>query len=97
MRDPAATIISVRGKFGGVCMPRFYFHVRDGVDCDDDEGLILTDCAAARAEALRGARSLMADQLGNGQLKLDGRIEVTDEAGRHVLTMPFREAVAIDG
>jgi hypothetical protein len=79
-------------------MPLFYFHTRGGaVEAEDLEGLELADAAAARATALRGARSIIASAVLEGRLPLGERIEVTDEAGRLVLTLPFADAVAGPG
>jgi len=79
-------------------MPRFYFHVYNDLIAKDEEGLELRDIAAAREEAISGARGLMAAELvEKGRLRLQHRIEVTDEQGRTVLTIPFRELVEIEG
>lgn len=43
-------------------MPRYFFHVQDGHDYPDLEGTELPDLAAARAEAVQFAGSLLADQ-----------------------------------
>jgi hypothetical protein len=77
-------------------MPHFYFHVCDGTGfVEDEEGRELRDEASARAEALRGARSIMADDLQRGQLDLSSFIEVED--GEHALlfTLMFSEAVEL--
>ena len=75
-------------------MPTYFFHIRGGaLDAKDGEGLVLPDLAAARAEALRGARSLIAADVLEGRLNLIDRIEVEDEDGRLVLTLPFVAAV----
>jgi hypothetical protein len=74
---------------------RFYFHIYDEIVVRDDEGLDLPDVAGARATALAGARALMCDQLKDGRLNLDHRIEVEDEAGKPVLTLLFADAIEI--
>ena len=77
-------------------MPRFYFHVCDGTGfIEDEEGRELADFEAARAEAIKGARSIMADDLQRGQLDLSSFIEVEDDAHELLLTLTFAEAVAI--
>lgn len=78
-------------------MPRFYFHLRDEPDCDDEEGISLADTDAAYREALRSARSIMADEICNGRLLLNGEIEVVEESGTWRRTVPFREAVKMEG
>ena len=77
-------------------MPRFFFNLRDGVRCDDPEGMILSDAEAAREEAIRSARCILADEVIHGHLPLKDSIEVVDEAGKPVLVVPFREALDIE-
>lgn len=76
-------------------MPRYYYNVFDDSVAVDDEGLELPDIAAARVEALRGARSIIAEQVARGRICLNCRIEVEDADRRPVLTLPFTEAVKI--
>lgn len=75
---------------------RFHIHHCTAV-ARDDEGLELLDLAAARREAIIGARSIMGDELANGRLCLDCRIEIEDGAGRLLATVPFRDAVTVTG
>lgn len=77
-------------------MPRFFFHIYDDVAFRDEDGLDLPDAQAARTAALAGARAMMCDQLKAGRLRLHHRIEVEDEDGAAVLTLPFGEAVEIE-
>ena len=76
-------------------MPRYFFNVYDDVIADDEEGRELPNVAAARLEALRGARSLIADQVTHGYLVLSHWIDVLDEHGEKVLTVTFRDALDI--
>jgi hypothetical protein len=77
-------------------VPRFYFHVCDGDGfSEDEEGLELADAGAARLEALRGARSLMAEELRRGELNLASFIEVEGEGGELLFTLTFDDAVEI--
>ncbi|HEV2866811.1 MAG TPA: hypothetical protein VGX37_09860 [Allosphingosinicella sp.] len=78
-------------------VPRFFFNLYDDVVSVDDQGVELPDVAAAREEALRGARELICDQVRNGRLNLRHRIEVEDEDRRPVLTLPFGAALEIEG
>jgi hypothetical protein len=67
-------------------MPRFFFNIRDGQEVDeDDEGVELPDVEAARAEALATVEELR-DELRDAR---DIELEITDEAGRRLLTVPF--------
>lgn len=79
-------------------MPRYYFNVYNDLVAQDEEGRELPDVAAAREEAIKGGRALMAEQLVEaGRMRLQHRIEVADENGRVLLTIPFRELVNIEG
>ena len=79
-------------------MPRYHFHVYNDLVALDEEGKELPSIEAAREEAIRGGRALMAEQLMEaGRMRLQHRIEVADENGRVLLTIPFRELVNIEG
>ena len=75
-------------------MPLYYFHVRDGaVLLEDKDGTVLPDLEAAQAEARASAREIAADCLRANQA-IDGRkIEIVDEAGTLLGTVPIREVV----
>jgi uncharacterized protein YfcZ (UPF0381/DUF406 family) len=67
-------------------MPRYYFNIRDGYVVDeDDEGVELPDFEAARAEALATVEELRDELADAGNIEL----EITDETGRRLLTVPF--------
>ena len=79
-------------------MPRYYFHLEEGGSrITDDEGLSLPDATAAQAEAVKGARSIMASEVLNGTLPLAATLIVEDDAGAPIAALPFRDAVLIDG
>lgn len=76
-------------------MPRFYFHLyNDTVSCDD-EGREFPDESAARLQALAYARDMAAVMVREGHLNLTHRIDVTDQAGTVVVTIPFRDVIQI--
>jgi hypothetical protein len=77
-------------------MPRFFFHARDGDQrLDDPEGVDLPDLDAARAEAAVGAREIAAGRIRQGQM-LDGQsLEICDEAGRTLATIPLADAARL--
>jgi hypothetical protein len=77
-------------------MPRFFFHVLDDLGCQDEEGRELADLEAAKAEAVKGARSLICGQVLEGRLALNHHIEIEDEAGNRVGDIAFRDAVRIE-
>ncbi len=76
-------------------MPRYFFHVYDDIIAEDEEGVELPNLAAARLNALRGARDLIGEQVRRGYFVLSHWIDVVDEQGKKVLTITFRDAVAI--
>lgn len=78
-------------------MPRYSFHLHDGETTDDLEGSELSDLAAARDQALVGARSLMAADIRGGRLDLGDWIQVTDEQNRELFRLSFCDAVTITG
>ena len=77
-------------------MPRYYFNIHTGTFSLSDQGVELTDVAAAREEALRCARALIAEQALLGKISLHHRIEVEDEDRRPVFMLPFKAAVDIE-
>ena len=78
-------------------MLRYFFHLYDDMTVIDDTGVELPDTAAAMREAIRNVRSIAAEQVADGLLHLNHRIEVEDECGRPVLTLHFRDALIIEG
>jgi uncharacterized protein DUF6894 len=79
-------------------MPRYYFHVRNHIQTEDEEGMDLPDPTAARAIALDAARDLVCASIHeNGNVNLDHYILITDEADEQVMTLTFREAFTIEG
>lgn len=76
-------------------MPRYFMHLRDGVDeILDPEGIEMAK-AAISGVALLAARDCMAGDLKSGRLDLGGRIDVHDEAGKIVHSLNFCDAVEI--
>lgn len=78
-------------------MPRYYFHVRDDISAQDEEGLELPDLAAARETALEAARDMCCADIKQGWLDLDCRIDVTDEKGETLLSITFGQAFEVRG
>ena len=76
-------------------MPRYFFHIYDDVIAHDEEGTELPNAAAARLHALRGARSLIAEQVLHGYFVLSHWIDVVDDQGAPVMTIAFRDAVDV--
>lgn len=79
-------------------MPRYYFHVHNHIQTEDEEGVELPDAAAARDIALDAARDLVCASIHDcGNVNLDHYILITDEAEDEVMTLTFREAFTIEG
>ncbi len=68
-------------------MPRYFFHLYDDVIALDEEGVALPNAAAARLNALIGARDVIAEQVKRGYLVLSHWIDVVDEQGELVMTV----------
>jgi hypothetical protein len=77
-------------------VPHYYLNLFNGDGAaPDDEGQDFADLGAARAEAIRGIRSLLADEMGRGVIVLAGRIEIADRNGAVLQTIDFADAVEI--
>jgi hypothetical protein len=75
-------------------VPLYFFHVHNSIGfVEDEEGRELPDLETARAEGLKGVRSILAEDVSKGHLDLGGRLEVIDEQGRLVLTIAFADAL----
>lgn len=77
-------------------MQRFFFSFRDGGELHDDLGMELTDEQVAREEAVRGARSIIAECARLGRLPLSATVEVEDEEGRMLFALTFQDTVEIE-
>lgn len=74
-------------------MPRYYLHVRDGVDeMLDPDGCELPNMDAARKSALVGAREMLSADMKTGVLNLRYRIDIENEMGEIIDTVTFAEA-----
>jgi len=81
----------------GVLMPVFFLHVKEGdLWTRDLEGSTLHDLQAARDQAIKSARELMADSIvSEGRIGIDRSIEVSDATSITLLVVPFRQAVTM--
>ena len=78
-------------------MPRYYIHIYNDAVTIDGDGMELRDLPAAKYEAIRGARSIMAEDLVAGRpLKLFHRVEIANADGTVLAVIPVREIVAIE-
>ena len=77
-------------------MSRYFFHVYSDTVALDEDGQELTTLSIAREAAVRAARQFAADEIvERGQVSLRHRIEVEDENGRPLFTLPFSAAFKI--
>lgn len=77
-------------------MQRYYFHLRNDMSVDDEEGQELPDLEAARGVAAQYALDMSAVSIRErAKLNLHHRIEVANDAGEIVLTVEFGDVVAI--
>jgi hypothetical protein len=70
-------------------MPRYFFHIHDDQDFPDDEGTVLPEAAAARAQAVATAGAMLRDK---GETFWDGaewHMIVIDETGQVVCELRF--------
>jgi hypothetical protein len=76
-------------------MPRYFMHLIDSVDETlDPEGVELP-AEAVPGAALMAARDCIAGDVSTGRIDLHCRIDVHDESGKLVHSLPFAEAVQI--
>ena len=80
---------------GNTDVPRYYFHLYNNVVIRDEEGDELPDLEAARAEALEAARGMICHSVKGGKLNLSHRVDVHDDKGKQLFTLPFRNAITI--
>lgn len=78
-------------------MPRYFMHLVDSVDITlDPEGTEMPPEAIVGA-ALAQARDCMAGDVKSGRLDFHYRIDVHDESGELVHSLPFQDALEIVG
>jgi hypothetical protein len=76
-------------------MARYFFHLRNGKTllAGDDEGEELQDLEAVRHYAIQSAREILSEAALSGSAgSLNQHLEVLDERGQTVLTMPVGHA-----
>lgn len=75
-------------------MPRYFFHICNGCGfTEDHEGQELVNQSAARAQAIKEARGVMASDLRSGELDMSSFIEVEDAEKCVLFTLTFEDAV----
>ena len=77
-------------------MPRYYFDLHNDMEVVDEEGREFPGPDAAKADTIRSARELLAEDVMGGRIKLSHRIEVRDQAGVQLFAIHFRDVLSID-
>jgi hypothetical protein len=80
-------------------MPRYFFHIEDGVAVQDDEGVELKDLALAKCEAVRLAGQMICDSASDFWDKEEWKLTATSEDGLTLFCLQFigTEAPAAGG
>jgi hypothetical protein len=77
-------------------VPRFYFHLRNDLSVDDEEGIELPDIEAARERAIEFAVDMSAASvLEHRKLNLHHKIEVADQNGDIVEIVEFGDVLTV--
>ena len=77
-------------------MPLYFLHLHNGSGfVPDEEGRDFPDLAAARAEAVRSIRSVLAEEIRRGCVDLRGRVEIAGTDGETLASVAFGEAVEV--
>lgn len=63
----------------------------------DPEGAHFPDMAAARLAGIEGIRSFLSAEVLEGELNLDGHLEIVDDGGAVLVSIPFSDALKIIG
>ena len=75
----------------------YYFHIRDDrLLVEDRVGIEIPVQTGLEDDLRRAARTVLAEAEWESELRADRRIEVIDETGALILTVPFREAATGD-
>jgi hypothetical protein len=77
-------------------MPLYFFHLFNDLTVIDEEGAEFSDLAAARKDAVLGAREMAAKSVLEGKLNLEHAIDIADESGMVLERLRFRDVVMIE-
>ncbi len=76
-------------------MPRYFLHLKDSIEVVLDAEGVEMPSHAIPGVALASARDCMAGDVKSGRLDLRYRIDVHDEGGERVPSLPFADAVEV--
>jgi hypothetical protein len=95
----ALSVRVVLSRFGtvyGLLVPRFYFHLCNGLEfAEDQEGVDLADYAAAHRNAVLSLRGVMSGDLLKGDVNTASFIEVKDGQHNLIETVSFADVVTL--
>jgi hypothetical protein len=75
-------------------VPQFHLNVFNSINAFDEEGIERPSLEVAKAEAIVGARDLVANLIRYGEpVHRTHRIEITDEAGSLLHTVLFGDVI----
>jgi hypothetical protein len=78
-------------------MARYFFELHNGSGVTrDEEGREFANSGEAKREAVLGIRSLLGAEVARGSIDLDGRLEVLNENGEILFSIPFSDAVTVN-
>lgn len=73
-------------------MPRYFFHIRDGIDLlTDRNGIELPEASLAIDECCRLIREVLEEEEWEEEISSDRSFLIMDERGRTVAVLPFTE------
>ncbi len=79
-------------------MPRYFLHIHNAHGkVEDEEGVDVSSLSAASEIAVTGIRDLLAAETKNGAINLNGRVDIANEAGKILVSIPFEKAVKVHG
>lgn len=76
-------------------MPRYFMQSRHAHAGPDEVGRDLPDVEAARQSAVQDLREMLYEDIREGRLDLGHVIDIKDDRGRHVASVPLSDAVEL--
>lgn len=87
---------TIAGRLASGFMPHFYFHLSNQIGyVPDEEGEDASDLDAAKMRAIENIRSILAGEIAEGRLDMNGSIEIAGADGAVIATVRFAEAVEL--
>lgn len=79
-------------------MQKYFFTLNEcGKVLLDEEGVLLSSIDEARERAATQARAIMRAEVEEGRLCMSCKIDVSDDKGALVFSLPFKDAVKLTG